>query len=290
MKINKLFLGLAVAFMGVLTSCNSDVEGAFYPNAEIFDNVSFTSDESAEITTDEETVTVDVIVNRAKKKGALTAHYTTEASEDGIFTDDGNGVIEFADGQATAVIKVTASNMAKGADYIYTLKLSDDEILERDTVLENQISQTTVIVHSDYNWLDAGYCTFIDYTFAEGETGELAKEVPILNAEGTNLYRIIHPWAAVYGEGVDDTNVEFTYNEGDGSIGLVHSGGYVAEVALGGSVYDFMWVDKYVGSYCKIQYSGNIYMASMLGLVDGDGYYTGFSFAFQWVKGWPGEK
>ncbi len=149
MKINKLFLGLAVAFMGVLTSCNSDVEGAFYKNAEIFDNVSFTSDESAEITTDEETVTVDVIVNRANKKGALTAHYTTVASEDGIFTDDGNGVIEFADGQATAVIKVTASNMAKGQDYQYWLKLSDDEILERDTVLENQISQTTVIVHSD---------------------------------------------------------------------------------------------------------------------------------------------
>jgi len=26
----------------------------------------------------------------------------------------------------------------------------------------------------------------------------------------------------------------------------------------------------------------------MLGLVSGDGYYTGFSFAFQWTTGWPG--
>ena len=290
MKINKLFLGLAVTIMGVLTSCNTDVEGTFYNNT--FENVSFTQENSVEITTDQDIVTVDVIVNRANKKGALTAHYTAEASEDGIFTDDGNGVIEFADGQATAVIKVTASNMAKGADYVYTLTLSDEDILERDTLLENQIASTNVIIHSDYNWIDAGSCTFIDYTFSEAETGDVAREVPILNAEGTNLYRIIHPWAAVYGEDIDieDTNLEFTYNEEDGSIDLVNYGGYVAEVAFGGSVYDFMWVAKYVGSYCKIQYSGNIYMASMLGLVDGDGYYTGFSFAFQWVKGWPGAK
>jgi len=286
MKINKLFLGLAVAFMGVLTSCNSDVEGAFYKNAEIFDNVSFTSDESAEITTDEETVTVDVIVNRANKKGALTAHYTTVASEDGIFTDDGNGVIEFADGQATAVIKVTASNMAKGQDYQYWLKLSDDEILERDTVLENQISQTTVIVHSDYNWLDAGYCTFVDYTFSKD--GSAAKNVPIINAEGTNIYRIIHPFVSVYGEG-EDTNVQFVYNP-DSSISFItDSSECVATYAVDGSVYDFMWPARFA-SYCSVVNSGNVYQTSMLGLVDGDGYHTGFSFAFQWTKGWPGAK
>ena len=283
MKINKLFLGLAVACMGVLTSCNTDVEGAFYNNT--FENVSFAQDESAEITTDQETVTVDVIVNRANKKGALTAHYTTEASEEGIFTDDGNGVIEFADGQASAVIKVTAANMAKGVDYVYTLTLSDDEILERDTLLENQIATTTVIIHSDYNWVAAGTCTFVDYTFTSVETGESAKNVPIIHAEGTNLYRIVQPFIAIYGSSFSyDSGIDF-YLEEDGSINFGFNQGYIYDVYDDADNYGYWDTTRYA-SYCTIKHSGNIFQISHLLVYNGN-LYTG-AFSFQW-NGYPGK-
>ena len=35
--------------------------------------------------------------------------------------------------------------------------------------------------------------------------------------------------------------------------------------------------------------AGLMSMFLILGLVGGEGYYTGFAFAFQWTTGWPGE-
>ena len=143
-------------------------------------------------------------------------------------------------------------------------------------------------IHSDYNWVSAGSCLFVDYTFSDSDNGDAARDVPIINAEGTNLYRIVQPFMAVYGKGGNgfsvDTSIEFTMNA-DYSINLVHDEDGIVVTA---DQYDFVWVDKYVPDYCNVVNNGNVYQASMLGLVSGEGYYTGFSFAFQWTTGWPG--
>ena len=285
MKINKIFLGLAVAMMGVLTSCETDVEGITYtPMAQ---NVSFEVENPSTITTSENSLTILVRVIRSITNGAYTANFTAEASEEGIFSNDGNGSVTFADGQGVAVVNVTASNLAKGVDYTYTLKLSEAEAAAADTITKTQNLTTTVSIHSDYNWVAAGTCTFVDYTFSESDEGDAASKVTILHAEGTNLYRIVQPFIAVYGGGsagfTTDTSIDFLLNA-DGTITLVYD---ADGIVCSADQYDFVWVEQYVPDYCNITCQGNVFIAEMLGLVNGDGYYTGFGFAFQW-NGMPG--
>lgn len=286
MKINKILFGLAIAMVGVMTSCNTDVEGVTYsPSGQ---NVSFETAAPATVTTSETSITIPVRIVRSVTSGAYTANFTTEASEDGIFTNDANGAVTFNDGQGVAIINVKADNMKKGVDYTYTLTLSEAEVAARDTITNKQNASVVVKIHSDYNWVSGGACTFVDYTFTED--GAAARNVPIQHAEGTNLYRIVQPFIAVYGKGGNgfstDTGIQFTYNA-DNTIDLVYDADGIVCTA---DQFDFVWVEKYVPDYCNILCNGNVYQASMLGLQNGDGYHTGFAFAFQWTTGWPGQQ
>lgn len=286
MKINKILLGLAVAMLGVMTSCNTDVEGVTY--SPMGQNVSFETSAPSTVTTSETSIVIPVRIVRSVVANEYTANFTTKASEEGIFTNDANGAVKFEAGQGVAIINVKADNLAKGVDYTYTLKLSEAEVAGRDTITNTQNDSIVIKIHSDYNWLSGGSCTFVDYTFSEN--GQAAKDVPIQHAEGTNLYRIVQPFIAVYGKGgngfTTDTGIQFTLNN-DYTINLVANGD---DIVCSADQYDFCWVKKYEGTYCVLQCSGNVYQASMLGLDNGEGYYTGFSFAFQWTTGWPGQK
>lgn len=286
MKINKILLGLAVAMLGVMTSCNTDVEGVTY--SPMGQNVSFETSAPATVTTSETSIVIPVRIVRSQVANEYTANFTTKASEEGIFTNDANGAVKFEAGQGVAIINVKAEKLAKGVDYTYTLKLSEAEVAGRDTITNTQNDSIVIKIHSDYNWISAGSCTFVDYTFSEN--GQAAKDVPIQNAEGTNLYRIVQPFIAVYGKGgngfTTDTGIQFTLNP-DYSITLVANDD---DIVCTADQFDFCWVEKYEGTYCVLQCSGNVYQATMLGLQNGDGYYTGFSFAFQWTTGWPGQK
>lgn len=287
MKINKLFLGLAVIALGALTACNTDVEGEYY--TPMGQNISFETAKPSTITTSETSLTIPVRITRSITKGAYTANFTAEASEDGIFSNSANGIVEFADGQGVTEITVNANNLKKGVDYTYTLSLSSTDVATADTITKTQNVQTVITIHSDYNWVSAGSCTFVDYTFADGDDGAAAQNVAIEHAEGTNLYRIVNPFISVYGGGsagfTKDTGIQFTLNS-DNTISLVYdANGVVAEA----DQYTFVWVQQYVPDYCNITCTGNVYQCEMLGLISGEGYYTGFAFAFQWTKGWLGE-
>lgn len=286
MKINKYFLGLAALLIAGLTSCNKDVEGPVY--TPMSQNVSFETANPATVSTSESSLTIPVRIVRATTTGTYTANYTAEASAEGVFSDSGNGTVTFADGEGVAVINVNANNLEKGTDYTYTLTLSAAETAAADTITKSQNAKTVIKIHSDYNWVSAGSCLFVDYTFSNSDNGDAARDVPIINAEGTNLYRIVQPFMAVYGKGGNgfsvDTSIEFTMNA-DYSINLVHDEEGIVVTA---DQYDFVWVEQYVPDYCNVVNNGNVYQASMLGLVSGEGYYTGFSFAFQWTTGWPG--
>lgn len=276
MKINKIFLGLAVAMMGVLTSCETDVEGITYtPMAQ---NVSFEVENPSTITTSESSLTIPVRVIRSITNGAYTANFTAEASEEGIFSNDGNGSVTFADGQGVAVVNVTASNLAKGVDYTYTLKLSEAEAAAADTITKTQNLTTTVSIHSDYNWVSGGTCTFVDYTFSESDEGDAAKGIAIQHAEGTNIYRIMNPWATTYGDSDGAGNLQFYLNP-DNSIHFDE--GVVANIFGYGIYFD---TENYP-DYCNVEQNGNIFIVNHL-LLSGSSLYIG-GFAFQW-DGWPG--
>ena len=187
MKINKILLGLAVAMLGVMTSCNTDVEGVTY--SPMGQNVSFETSAPSTVTTAETSIVIPVRIVRSVVANEYTANFTTKASEEGIFTNDANGAVKFEAGQGVAIINVKADNLAKGVDYTYTLKLSEAEVAGRDTITNTQNDSIVIKIHSDYNWISGGSCTFVDYTFSEN--GQAAKDVPIQHAEGTNVYCMI---------------------------------------------------------------------------------------------------
>lgn len=153
MKINKYFLGLAVAIIGGLTSCNTDVEGDRYSTGR--DNVSFeAASKSLSVPVEESTATIAVKLTRGNVASAYTAKYVATASADGIFTDDCNGVVNFEAGQGTATINVKAANLEKEVKYTYTMVLSDADIATADTVTNTQITEYTITVQREGDWTE----------------------------------------------------------------------------------------------------------------------------------------
>jgi hypothetical protein len=151
MKINKYFLGLAVAIIGGLTSCNTDVEGDRYSTGR--DNVSFeAASKSLSVPVEESTATIAVKLTRGNVASAYTAKYVATASADGIFTDDCNGVVNFEAGQGTATINVKAANLEKEVKYTYTMVLSDADIATADTITKSQITEYTITVQREGDW------------------------------------------------------------------------------------------------------------------------------------------
>ncbi len=276
---------LAVFAGLLLASCDTDNIAALYEtNAQ---NISFENEEPATVVTKASEITLPVTLMRSNTKGTYTAHYTLDTADEGIFTDNNEGVAVFADGEWKTTITVDAANMEIGTTYTFTLTLSDEDIETTDTILgkTNNIL-TTVSVMCDYKWVEAGKCKFTDYTMYEGVPYS-AEDVTILHADDTNIYRIDKPFMAVYGEGdagfSTDTGITFELND-DNSITLITNGGIVASA----DQFDFVWLDQYVPDYCNSSVNGNIFHYVMLGLVGGAGYYTGFEFEFEWTEGWPG--
>ncbi len=276
---------LAVFAGLLLTSCDTDNIGAVYSSSA--QNIAFEKETPATVVTKYSEISLPVTLTRSNTAGSYTAHYTLESEDEGIFTDKNEGVATFANGEWKTTINVDAANMEIGTTYTFTLTLSDEDIETTDTIIgtSNNII-TTVSVMCDYNWVKAGTCTFTDYTFSD--EGTTAEDVTILNADGTNIYRIVQPFIAAYGEGDDgfnsDTGITFTLND-DYSISFVTDGGLVVSA----DQYDFVWVDDYVPDYCNIVNTGNSFECVMLGVISGAGYYTGFAFDFEWTEGWPGK-
>jgi hypothetical protein len=132
MKINKYILGLAVAVLGGLSSCNTDAEGTLY-NSDL-EHVSFDgASTSVSLSVDESSTTIPVTINRGVVDNASTITFKAVASKEGIFSNDANGTVTFAPGQNTATFNVKAANLEKDQSYTYTLSLSDAAIATADT-------------------------------------------------------------------------------------------------------------------------------------------------------------
>ncbi len=152
MKINKYILGLAVAVLGGLTSCNTDAEGTIY-NSD-FEHVTFDgSAASVSLSVDESSTTIPVTINRGVATNASTVTFTAVASEEGIFSNDANNTITFAPGQTTATFNVTAANLEKEKSYTYKLSLSDAAIATADTITGvKQNKVYTIKVSREGDW------------------------------------------------------------------------------------------------------------------------------------------
>ena len=187
--------------------------------------------------------------------------------------------VVFADGESTAQIEVYFYNTSQIDTYSCVLKLSDVDIANAIPG-QPQIASTTVTVKGALtgDWVEAGSCTFTDYTWEDGYS---AYNVPILNKEGTNTYCIVSPLAYVYtssysnGQG-DSSNWMFYLND-DGSISVDDN-----STSLNYWGYYAYYSSQYP-NLCYITQDGNTYDVNFI-LQRGSDLHSGGRFVFTWDR------
>lgn len=274
--MKKYIFGLALMAGFMLTSCDKDNEGAIYnPSLQ---NVSFETAEANQLLTQDASISIPVRLIRSNVSEAYTAHYTLTSETPENFSDANGGQVTFNAGVNSAVVTINVNNMEKGSLYKATLSLSDADVALSDTITKTAVAATTISVMCDYVWVEAGTCTFTDFTFSEADEGDTAENVPIINGQGSNVYRILRPHYYVYKDNdfaTDAANIEF-YLNADNSISLPEG----ASANLAG-YYLYMDTGNY-GAYCFVEQDGNTYLVNHL-LLAGTSLYTG-AFKFTWNK------
>ena len=314
MKINKYFLGLAAIALGVMTSCNTDVEGDRYTTN--LENVSFEiAKQTVSLPTDQSSVTVPVLITRSVLTNATSISYTAVASEDGIFTNDGGGVLNFAEGQNAVTLNITANNVEKEKTYTYTITLDDYAIASADTVSKaRQNTQFVFTVSREGDWVSIGTGLYReDLLTTFWSVDNLIYQVEVREHETQKgIYRIVNPYDGKYennDEGDWDTskdyyiqinaqNPDFVYVEsgelgldwGYGMISITNYAQYLAD-ANGITIDDVMASRPDLFGKLKdgiITMPANSMLISMSNYKDGNLYYTNGSGLF--AVALPGHK
>ena len=273
MKLAKYILGLAlVAGSFALTSCDQENEGAIYePTVQ---NIMFMTPAQS-TTTAESSITIPVAISRAMTNGSYTANIEMAAgASQGMKLKSQQ--VTFADGEGMAYAYVEVADMAKGTTYTCTLNLSDADKATKNTEFGEQLASTEVSVLCDYNWVDAGTALVTDLTWYEDP---VTGEVPVINAEGTNIYHLVAPLYYLYDgleDGPDTSDFQFYLNP-DGSITIDEG------TNLNWWGYKGYYDSVNYGAYCFIDQDGNTYDVNFL-LLNGTSLYTGGEFMFTWSK------
>lgn len=274
MKNIKFFV-VALFALICATSCEQDNEGTLY--TPVAQNISFET-KKVSVLTAEDSYNTQILLTRNVTKGAYTATVQL-VSDENVFTLGNNGAVEFADGQASAYLEVSATSLQKGKTYVAKLELSAKDIAESDTILGNAISSIVYSLACDYNWISAGSGTFLD----DDMTG-LEVPVDIINGEGSNVYRIVAPFTAIAlaskGVKINGADIEFTVNNGK------------FEFAPGEYPYDYDGFYPYTiyydptgwANYCSLYQEENVVVINHLIAEGGAPSYIGM-FTFTWTEG-----
>lgn len=276
MKITKYLFAFAAVTMGLLTSCDTDNEGAIYTPENV--NVSFAQEEPDQILTQDASYTIPVRLVRSDASSEYTARYTFTSADEGIFTDPNGGTVTFAAGEGSKTINIEAANMEKGTEYSATLTLSDADVAVADTTRNNMVASTTISIMCDYNWESAGSGTFTDGIFEQGTT-----TVQVRHAEGTDIYRIYQPYLqfpASIGFQTDDTASLDFHMDASGNV-TMDSGFY-------GNVegYTLYYDDVNFPDYCSFTNTNGTLNWSIL-LVQNNQLITYCPLQFEWTDGYP---
>ena len=192
-----------------------------------------------------------------------------------------NENVYFKAGESTATATLYFYDTEINGTYSCVLTLSDADVATGNPSLGEQITSTTIMVkvkNPNEGWVDAGTCTFTDYTWEDGLS---ASNVSILNKEGTNQYCIVSPLSQVYtssySEGQGDTANWYFYLNDDGSISAPEG------ESLNYWGYYAYYVPTTYPSYCYITQDGNTYDVHFI-LKYGASLYQGGRFTFTWDR------
>lgn len=274
---------LAIAFVSMLAmaSCNTDQEGPVY--TPMSENISL-SQKAQSYTTEETTIDVPVRFVRSDTKNEYTAHYTLDTKATENFSDPNNGQVTFKAGEGVAVATLKVQNMQKGTTYSATLKLSDEDAAKVDTITKTALLSSTISVMCDYEWENAGTVEFTDQTFNEEPATASVKVLHAVTSE-FNLYKLVAPYTATYGDGYDEADIKFYLDENYNAKDLEKAG--ILDL-IPGTGYKMYWDTKNYPDYNYFVNEDNVFEVSYI-LTDGASLYPGGYFTFTWDK-WPGNK
>ena len=274
MKLGKYILGLALVAAG-LTSCDQENVGAVY-DSPAMPNMTFLTN-SVYGETEGETLTLPVVVKRTYSVDPYTTTVTMTSNTDKVKLRTNQ--ISFGSKEEYDTLYVDATNLDWGDECVCTLKLAAADI-ESASEFAEPIHEVTVTMKKPA-LLPAGTCTFIDYTWGDADGNPVSVEnVPIINVEGTNKYRIISPlYYCYYGLEPDPDTSYFQFN-------LLSDGTVTVDDGLNLDWWGYVgyYNAASYGAYCYVERDGNQYTVNELLLYGGSSLYTGGMFVFIWDK------
>ena len=257
-----------------LTSCDTDNIGAIY-DAPAMPNLSF---QSKTITqeTEGDALTVPVVITRTYSTDSYSTTVNVNMTNDKAKLRSNQ--VSFGPKEQSDTLYIDATNLDWGDECVCTLSLPDVDV-QGASPFATPIHQVVVTIKKPA-LVSAGTCTITDYTWFEEPV--TVENVPIINVEGTNKYRIVSPLYYLYNGILDDpdtSNFEFTLNK-DGKISIedglnLNWWGY----------YGYFNAASYSG-YCFVEYGeGNTYTVNqLLYYAAGGNLYIGCVFTFVWDK------
>ena len=179
--------------------------------------------------------------------------------------------------------------MEKGQLYSFDIELSQADKDQADLNTNAAVTATNIGVLCDYNWIQVGSGTYTDVYWFEAS----ADEVPIFNAEGTDIYRLANPNLYVWNElepGADYKpgahNIDF-HLSADGTV-TFDDGLYDVGIYYQGSPYSMMYFTSEYPSYCGVTNEDGFITVYGLEYRDGGLYpMSGPFFTFDWTEGYP---
>lgn len=209
MKINKLFLTVCIAVIGLsFSSCSDDVTYTPGKPAGQY-NVAFTNESSKVLDFDATEMTIDFV--RANGSGALTVPVTILNKPDFVTIPT---EVTFADGATTASITATiGEGMEPFTDYSITLSIPEE--------YTNPYAEETNLPNYQITFLKEDYATYATGTFHETVYYEDEWEVEIQYSPLLGIFRIPNAiidgthWYFKWNEAADDTQ-EFYFCDATG--------------------------------------------------------------------------
>lgn len=194
MRLKKYFLGVCVAAMGLLTSCEQDNMGPVYESSTMGVTFSINAQSVSFPATGYEGFDVEVL--RAVSTEDATVSLSA-AMQDGSAVPPEIQVpssVNFKAGEFTATVHVTVGNITPGENYRLVLSLGEEEAPVDATL------KKTITIYRDYTYSSIGMGKYTSYFFGEDADTPAEFEVEVMQADqNPNLYKAI----SLYEEGYD---------------------------------------------------------------------------------------
>lgn len=206
MRLKNYFLGVCVAAMGLLTSCEQDNLGPVYEGSTMGVTFSINAQSVSFPATGYEGFDVEVL--RAVSTEDATVALSASMSDGSAVPSEIQvpSSVNFKAGEFTATVHVKVGDITPGKNYRLVLKLGEEEAPVDATL------QKSITIYRDYTYSSIGTGTYASYFFGPDLNTPVEFPVEVMQADqNPSLYKVVGPYEEgydiVFQVGTDGKNV-----------------------------------------------------------------------------------